>query len=151
MSEPLFGGFRRLCLASTVRTVASRRAAVFVGEGERQVESANGAGRRLGALLLEQGAISEDDMAQALAVQGEDGKRLGEILLDHDLVSRPLLARVLAEQIGVSLVEEGGFGSGLRDRIERRHREKQGRMRGLGRTAEILGEDVIAPSPGPSM
>jgi hypothetical protein len=102
-------------------------------------------------MLLEQGALSETDMTQALAVQEEGGKRLGEILLERDLVSRPLLARALAEQDGVQLVEEPGFGSGLRALIEQRHQEKKdrGRVRPPGRTDEHTGaEDAAAPSAG---
>lgn len=100
-------------------------------------------------MLLEQGALSKTDMTQALAVQEEGGKRLGEILLERDLISRPLLARALAEQSGVQLVVEPGFGSGLRALIERRHEEKKdrGRMRPPGRTDEhASGEDAAAPS-----
>jgi hypothetical protein len=100
-------------------------------------------------MLVEQGALSETDMTQALAVQEEGGKRLGEILLERDVISRPLLARALAEQSGVQLVEEPGFGSGLRALIERRHEEKKdrGRVRPPGQTAEdTSGADAAPPA-----
>ena len=66
-----------------------------MGGGER-VDSEKREAQPLGALLVEQGALDETAMTEALAVQVEDGKRLGEILLERDLVSRPLLARALA-------------------------------------------------------
>jgi hypothetical protein len=80
--------------------------------------------RRLGWLLREQGAVKEEELEQALAHQQCSGESLGEILLGWGFVSRPLLTRVLAEQRGVWLEEETGFGTGLRAEIERRHRER---------------------------
>jgi hypothetical protein len=80
--------------------------------------------RPLGSLLTEQGAVRGKEIEEALAYQERWGGRLGEILLGWGFVSRPLLARVLAEQGGVSLEQETGFGTGLRAEIERRHRER---------------------------
>ena len=80
--------------------------------------------RPLGSLLREQGVVKEEEVEEALAHQERSGGRLGEILLGWGFVSRPLLTRVLAEQRGVWLEEETGFGTGLRAEIERRHRER---------------------------
>jgi hypothetical protein len=80
--------------------------------------------RPLGLLLREQGLVNQGEVVEALAYQERSGGRLGEILLGWGIVSRPLLARVLAEQRGVWLEEETGFGTGLRAAIERRHRER---------------------------
>lgn len=85
-------------------------------------------GRRppLGVLLIEQGVLGQQEVEWALAQQVKSGRKLGEILIERDLLSRPYLARVLAEQAGVALEDEGGFGSGLRALIERRHLERSG-------------------------
>jgi hypothetical protein len=69
----------------------------------------------LGTLLLEQGAVRDDDLELALRAQSHNGERLGEILVELELLSRPALDRAVASQ---SLAE-----------IERRHR---GRRRNVG-------------------
>ena len=86
------------------------------------------AGTPIGALLVAHGIVQSQEIELALADQQRSGRRLGEILVEQDLVSRPLLARVLAEQVGVALEAERGFGSGLRALIERRHLERSGRQ-----------------------
>jgi hypothetical protein len=91
----------------------------MVGAGETSSEW-----RRLGLLLREHGVVKEEEVERALAHQHCSGERLGEILLGWGFVSGPLLTRVLAEQRGVRLEEETGFGTGLRAEIERRHRER---------------------------
>jgi hypothetical protein len=79
----------------------------------------------LGALLLQQGDISGDDVDRALEAQTERCERLGEILVELGLLCRPALDRALASQSGVELPEESGFGSGLRAEIERRYRARR--------------------------
>jgi hypothetical protein len=81
---------------------------------------------KLGRMLLEQGALSDDELELALKVQIENGEMLGEILVDLNLVSRPDLHRAVAGQSGVELDQERGYGSGLRAEIERRHRGRRG-------------------------
>ena len=80
----------------------------------------------LGALLSAQGEVSSDELDHALTTQVENGDPLGEILVELGAVSRPALDRALAEQSGVVLRFEGGFGTGLRAEIERRHRARRG-------------------------
>ena len=80
----------------------------------------------LGALLSQQGEVTNDEVDQALTTQVENGDPLGEILVEKGAVSRPVLDRALAEQSGVVLHFEGGFGTGLRAEIERRHRAGRG-------------------------
>ena len=80
----------------------------------------------LGALLSQQGEVTNDEVDQALTTQVENGDPLGEILVEQGAVSRPALDRALAEQSGVVLHFEGGFGTGLRAEIERRHRARRG-------------------------
>jgi hypothetical protein len=77
--------------------------------------------RLLGTMLVEQGAVNDDDVEVALRTQLETGDRLGEILVQRGLVSRPELVRALALQSGVEFDEQRGFGTGLPAAIERRH------------------------------
>ena len=70
--------------------------------------------RRLGALLVEAGLVSEHDLVEALAEQERSGQRLGEVLVARGLVSAAAVANALAEQRGSFLKTEYGFGTGLR-------------------------------------
>jgi len=80
--------------------------------------------RPLGLLLVEKGLLTEEELDFALAKQREHGRRIGEILVESGLVSGPALAQVLAEQLGVELSAEEGFGTGLRFQIVRRHEKR---------------------------
>jgi chromosome segregation ATPase len=77
--------------------------------------------RPLGALLVEKGLLTAEELEDALAAQQTTGKRLGQILVDRGHVSGPALTNALAEQYGIELTTEEGFGTGLRAEIERRH------------------------------
>jgi hypothetical protein len=76
----------------------------------------------LGTVLVTEGIVERDELNEALMDQAENGKQLGEILLERGAICRPELDRAIADQSGQDLVEEAGFGSGLRAAIERRHR-----------------------------
>jgi hypothetical protein len=89
----------------------------------RSVSAAELPWRPLGSLLVQKGLVSENELDDALAEQERSGRRLGEIMLEAGMISGPALTKVLAEQWGVDLASEIGFGSGLRDQIERRHEE----------------------------
>ena len=105
----------------------------------------------LGMLLIEHGVLEEHQVDGALVAQQQRGGRLGEILLERGLVSRPLLARVLARQAGVVLEAEGGFGSGLRELIERRHLARSGgRGRQAGWTDALMDADALDAAPSNS-
>lgn len=54
--------------------------------------------RLIGAIFLERGLVTEDQLQAALALQVETKEHLGEILVQHFGVSRIELASVLAEQ-----------------------------------------------------
>jgi hypothetical protein len=85
---------------------------------------------QVGELLMRDGVVTGEALAAALGCQSRGDRRpLGEILLETNAVSRPSLTRVLAQQRGVSLDEEAGYGSGLRRLIESRHLEKTGMAR----------------------
>ena len=83
-------------------------------------------GARLGELLVSEGVLSPDELADALDRQAGTWPRkpLGELLITSGLVSPPLLVRLLAQQCQLQLEEETGFGNGLRRAIERRHTER---------------------------
>ena len=97
--------------------------------------------RPLGRLLVEQGLLSEDELERALEHQATTGRRLGETLVDLEFVSHPALSRALAEQYGIELKSETGFGTGLRAEIERRH--EQGRDQ---ETAPVPQSSETAPA-----
>jgi hypothetical protein len=93
---------------------------------KKGVEAAENSWRPLGELLVEKGLVTERELEHALAVQKETGRLLGAILVERGYVSGPALAVALAEQYGVELRTERGFGTGLWAEIDRRHRAGKG-------------------------
>ena len=85
----------------------------------RHVEAAEQSWRPLGELLVTKGLVTEDELQRALKQQEETGELLGTILVDRGFVSGPALAVALAEQYGVELSTERGFGTGLWAEIDR--------------------------------
>ncbi len=77
--------------------------------------------RPLGQLFVEKGLLQNESLEHALAMQVETGGQLGEKLVELGYVSSTSLARLLAEQYGVELSLDTGFGTGLRAELERRH------------------------------
>lgn len=64
---------------------------------------------RMGDLLVTAGAITEEQLQEALAIQKEsEGKKLGNVLLEKNFISRELLIAVLTRQLGVDFVELRG-------------------------------------------
>ena len=106
------------------------------------------AGARLGELLVSEGVLSPDELAEALAAQEKTRPRrpLGELLLTSGFVSPSLLVRQLAQQCQLQLEEETGFGTGLRRAIERRHVER------AQPSEPVVGsvEDAPAGEPAPA-
>src|SRR5436309_3927152 len=76
--------------------------------------------RLLGLLLIEMGVISEEQLEQALKVQEESGDRLGDILIACGYTSRLAIQDALAQQSGLWLKPEEGYGTGLRAQLIRR-------------------------------
>jgi hypothetical protein len=76
----------------------------------------------LGRLFVERGLLTEEQLDRALADQAANGGRLGEKLVERGYVSGTALARLLAEQYGVELTLDTGFGTGLFAELERRQR-----------------------------
>jgi hypothetical protein len=71
----------------------------------------------LGALLVERGLVSPEDLERALEEQARTGRKLGEYFVEAELVSVEQLTNVLLQQCGVDLSTDTGFGSGLRDKL----------------------------------
>jgi hypothetical protein len=90
------------------------------------VERAESIWRPLGELLVEKRLLNEDELELALTEQAQTGRLLGAILVERGYVSGPALAVALAEQYGVELDTERGFGTGLWAEIDRRHRAGRG-------------------------
>ncbi len=59
----------------------------------------------LGQILRERGALSEDDLARALALQAREEARFGDILLANDMVTSAELYEALAYQFGTMVAD----------------------------------------------
>jgi len=81
---------------------------------------------RLGKLLLEQGLISQDQLADALTVQNETGEKLGAILLHAGHVEEESIAAMISRQLQIPLVrvEEEEIDEDVARTIERNVAEK---------------------------
>ena len=90
------------------------------------MEAAQQSWKPLGELLVHKGLVTTDELDRALTEQEETGRLLGAILVERGYVSGPALAVALAEQYGVQLEQQRGFGTGLWAEIDRRHREGRG-------------------------
>ncbi len=65
--------------------------------------------RKIGAILVEKGLLTEDQIAQALDLQRRDYKRFGEILRNMRIVQEGELVKALAEQLGVETFNLGNY------------------------------------------
>src|SRR4051794_30626015 len=61
----------------------------------------------LGAVLLEQGSITPEQLDEALLEQAESGGRLGEVLVRREVLTEAALARGLAEQLELPVIDLG--------------------------------------------
>lgn len=66
---------------------------------------------RLGVLLVRAGAVSEESVHRALAVQGFTGGRIGTLLLEKGAVAEDDVGRALAEQHGCTYVPWSALGA----------------------------------------
>ena len=65
--------------------------------------------KELGDVLVEEGLITPEQLAEASAEQQRAGRSLGRILIDLGLVREPDLVSVLARQIGLDFVDLGDY------------------------------------------
>ena len=63
---------------------------------------------RIGDLLVAAGAITEEQLQEALTVQKEKGQKLGQTLLEEGFISKELFIAVLTQQMGVEYIELKG-------------------------------------------
>ena len=66
---------------------------------------------RLGVILVRAGAVSEENVHRALAVQGFTGGRIGTLLLERGSVSEDDVGKALSEQHGCDYVPWRTLGS----------------------------------------
>ncbi|MDD6328010.1 MAG: ATPase, T2SS/T4P/T4SS family [Eubacteriales bacterium] len=60
---------------------------------------------RIGDLLVEAGAITQEELDQALEKQKETGGRLGNVIMEMGFISQELLITVLTAQMGIDYCE----------------------------------------------
>ena len=60
--------------------------------------------RRLGAILLEQGYLNDEDLQKSLERHSEIGGRLSDVLIDSGLVGERRIAKAVEESLGIPLV-----------------------------------------------
>ncbi len=63
---------------------------------------------RMGDLLVAAGAITEEELQQALELQKEKKQKLGKTLLESGFISQELLIATLTQQLGVEYIELKG-------------------------------------------
>jgi hypothetical protein len=97
-------------------------------------------GWKLGELLVERGLLTIPQLESALEQQSRTGERLGAILVARRIVPSAVLTTILAEQVGVQLETQSGFGSGLFAEIARRN----------GGDETERSELAAVPQPGPA-
>lgn len=63
---------------------------------------------KIGDLLVAAGAITEDELMEALAKQKEMGLKLGQVLVKMDYISKDILNATLQQQLGIEFIELAG-------------------------------------------
>jgi type IV pilus assembly protein PilB len=66
-------------------------------------------GTPLGALLIDEGLLTEAQLDAALTEQSRSGKPLGRLLIEHGTISETELVRTLARQVGLEFVDLGDW------------------------------------------
>ena len=60
--------------------------------------------RRLGAILIDQGYVSDEELQRALERHAEVGGRLADVLIDSGVVGEKRIARAIEEALGIPLI-----------------------------------------------
>ncbi|MGN0436786.1 MAG: GspE/PulE family protein, partial [Wujia sp.] len=60
---------------------------------------------RIGDLLVEAGAITEEELQEAITYQKENGGKLGNVIMNLGFISQDLLITVLTTQMGIDFIE----------------------------------------------
>lgn len=61
--------------------------------------------KRLGDILINAGAITEEQLEKALTIGKDEKKRLGEVLIDYSIITERQLIDVLKLQLGVEFID----------------------------------------------
>jgi len=93
------------CKTAFILLAIRSHLAVAVADYRQEMEAAAHPWPALGALLLRDGALSVEQLEQALQDKETSGKRLGEILVDKGFVTPTQVSRVLAEQHELPFVD----------------------------------------------
>jgi hypothetical protein len=117
--------------------------------------------RPLGELIARAGLVAPNELFAALATARAAGRRLGDVLLEQGLVSERDLARIVAEQEGLEFVDLGKLDLDqeavdlLSERISRRHRAIAFRSGGAATTVAVADptdsaglDAIVAEIPG---
>lgn len=64
---------------------------------------------RLGDLLLRSGAITEEQLSEALALQKEKRERLGTVLIENGIIKESQLIEALTTQLGVEYIDLNSY------------------------------------------
>lgn len=105
----------------------------------------------LGELLVEKRLLTVDELDDALEEQALTGERLGAILIGRRIVASAVVTTVLAEQVGVELETEHGFGSGLFSRIAELNGNAEDELDGSAALSEGAGLMLIGVPPMPEI
>ncbi|MDF1795219.1 MAG: GspE/PulE family protein [Coxiellaceae bacterium] len=73
---------------------------------------------RLGDLLIQKGAITQNQLEEALTAQIESNKKLGEVLLQKQYIDEVTLDNILAEQLNLPVIELGDYD--MEEEVSRR-------------------------------
>jgi type IV pilus assembly protein PilB len=63
---------------------------------------------KLGDLLVSAGAITEEELMEALSKQKELGMKLGQTLVQLDYISQDILNATLQQQLGIEFISLAG-------------------------------------------
>jgi hypothetical protein len=91
----------------------------------RDVDAAHGTRRKLGELLVEEGFLTEEQLADALVESVASGRKIGAVLVERGVLSGPALANFLADQQGGIVRTEWGIATGYRKTHTASHQAAQ--------------------------
>ncbi|MFH1259403.1 MAG: type IV-A pilus assembly ATPase PilB [Elusimicrobiota bacterium] len=78
----------------------------------------SGIKKKLGAILIEVGLITPQQLDQALAAQKKQGGKLGQVLIQMGFIAEEVLLGFLGRQCGVNFVKLSDYGEITRDAVK---------------------------------
>jgi serine/threonine-protein kinase len=115
--EPLIALLYRIAIArqTGLLTLHGQYGAIkeaFIAEGHPQYVNSNLPEERLGTFLVQEGALTKDALARAVAVMGHFGNRLADTLVGIGVLTPLDAYRLLAKQIGNKLITACAWAKG---------------------------------------